>query len=599
MLPRGVFGRALFPLVLLLLLNRASLAAATQVTRIVGPRPIPFLNGMDLWVGGNALVFDQPTLSGLVRYDLSTGNITILASANDPPQKQLITANEVWIDQPTGDIFVNSVLLNDETRVSPDGAILGRFLGPIEGSEAADVGAFMESGCGMRRGAAPLRFFVGMYTTNPSYPTGVWELDPNGIIPPRFIYGAIGGHVVPGEHGFLAPHNLHFDPQANELYECEYLSGDIWAVNVDAHTARQVFQGRGFATGLEACGFDNDGSFVAAEYFTGRLLRFDPNGPANQTPSVIAQLSPGAHNFAVHPDGRILIANHAFDNVEVVEPNGHVSRLLPNALSLPQQVLPTADGRFIVADEISTAVVDPTVNLDKRITRPWLAADAQFQGVGTTGGCDVYLSNVSNHMLEHADLCHPEIHYQDVLPTPTFGQAGAIASSTTIGGARTSELWVADYVGLVWHVTGLRGSNQASALPLPFAFQRPAGLLLTPEGLYVSESAANRVTLVDPAIGLVKRVLSGFAAPHGLAREKDGSLLVIEGDIGRLTRVRPNGTRETVVNGLATKIKGGPSVALGSQSVGEYFAAGIAVTASGDIYVTTPADGSLIRITSN
>jgi glucose/arabinose dehydrogenase len=66
---------------------------------------------------------------------------------------------------------------------------------------------------------------------------------------------------------------------------------------------------------------------------------------------------------------------------------------------------------------------------------------------------------------------------------------------------------------------------------------------------------------------------------------------VIEAGAGRLTRVHPDGTRETVVDGLATQIRGVSIV-----PVINYYA-DVAVAGDGSIYVTLPATGELLRVT--
>jgi sugar lactone lactonase YvrE len=112
----------------------------------------------------------------------------------------------------------------------------------------------------------------------------------------------------------------------------------------------------------------------------------------------------------------------------------------------------------------------------------------------------------------------------------------------------------------------------------------PAGLAATGQDLWVSDWATGRVLEVVAGGRVHKRprvLAEGLAYPEGLAVCADGSLLVVEAEAGRLTRIDPrSGKVTTVWDGLAPCLQGDHPT---------WIFNGVAVDASGTIYLTSDA----------
>ncbi len=540
------------------------------------PRPLCCGNGVALQ--GDRLFMNHAALDRISRINVDTRSIKVLASERDPDDEELVTPDDLWIDRKTGDIYVTEILVNRVTRISPDGTRTTIVAGFADGT------AHPNAITGLRRKGEDLRLFITMVSFEPDSKTGIYEIDPQRRFPPRLVYGAAGGQVIYG-HGMRAPNAMEFDRRGRRLYVPETYGGNVYAVDVDEHTARLVYRGRSKTTNATAVRFARDGSLLYAEQSSGRLLRLDPKGPASQEPEVIARLNPGIDGIAEHRDGRIFLSNFRFGGLSVVHNSGRVSQLFRLSLSLPNGVTPLEDGRIAVADLGSLALVNPNRER-RRLSRPKQFLRDNFDiavGVATTGGCDVYATGFFRGTLQHVDVCEPSKPHTEIVRRRTFVAAWDIA-------ARDSELWVTDATGSVYHVTGVNGADQARARLLLSGLANPTGIAIGDGVLYVSESDGDQIRRIDPVTGATTGVITGLDEPEGLAVEADGSIVVVEAGAGQLVRVRPDGEREVVLHDLKTNIRGiGPLAFVN-------FYSDVALTARGDILVTLPKKGSLLEV---
>lgn len=550
---------------------------------------------------GTYLYVEHPSEDMISKVDLATGKVVgTIANEDDPDTEELITPDDLWRDPITGDLYVTEVLVNGVVRVSPDGKTRTRILfGFGDGSQAVN-GVEVDAITGTYDWGDKLRLFISTFSLDPKTKTGIWEISPDLSFAPQLVYGAVGGVDVYGQ-GLHGPDALAINPMwaegdAKELFVSELSGGRVWAIDIDTHEARLVYDPPGVTAETvvsAAFKFDSAGKIVYADFQSGKILRLDPNGPAIQTPEIIvASGPPGIHNVGVDNEKKkIFTSNIINGQITIMDEDGsNQTSIGGNSLNLPNGILPLPGGRLAVADLGAVAIVDPE---GKSLTRPWnfLVQNLDLTaGIGMTADCSGYATAFSRGTLQYlGSFCEKlGVRSSDILPAHSFAFPADI-----VGG--DGELWVSDLMGFVWHVIlpKLPVSAPAISVPLPTSFAGPTGLAMSPDSkLYVAESMAGQVRIVDPVTGATLGLITGLAEPEGLAFDLDGSLLVVEAGSGTLTRFKPDGTRELgpVATGLKTH-KRGVSV------IPQFnFFADVAVDGERNIFITSPEDGSLTRL---
>lgn len=551
---------------------------------LVPPRPLCCGNGVSL--SGDTLLMNHAALDAISAIDVNARTITKFAGESDPDTEELVTPDDLWRDPVTGDLYVTEILVNGVRKIAPDGTRTRVMTGFGDGV------AHPNAITGLRRPGQPLRLFISMVQFEPGSATGIWEIDPAGIVPPRLVYGAAGGRTIFG-HGMRAPNAMAFDPAGNELFVPESYGGAVYAIDVDAHTARMVYAGAGPAANGIALRFAADGSILYAEQNSGRLLRLDPNGPPSQTPFVVAQLDPGIDGIAQHADGRIFLSNFRYGGLSIVHPNGAVEQMFARGMDLPNGIVevrppggdvdPQPASRFAVGDLGSLAIVDAVTGA---ISRPKQFIRDDFDiavGVGTTFGCDVYATGFFRGTLQKVDVCDPSKPHVEVAPRKTFVAPWDVLAPTL------ASIFVTDAAtGIVWDIR--YQSDVLFLTPFAWGLQNPTSIAWDGgRTVFVSETGAGTVRVYDRFSGILEYELKGFNQPEGVAFVPHLGLLVVEAGSGSVTLVTDEG-RSTFIDGLATDIRGVAAV-----PVLNYFA-DIAVAADGTIVITSPLDGSITRL---
>ena len=86
-------------------------------------------------------------------------------------------------------------------------------------------------------------------------------------------------------------------------------------------------------------------------------------------------------------------------------------------------------------------------------------------------------------------------------------------------------------------------------------------------------------------------MVKGLDRPEGIAIAKDGSLLAVESEIGRLVKIKP-GSGEKIV--LAENLKTGEKP--GFKAPPSYYFSGVAVGSDGSIYVSCDKGREVVRV---
>jgi DNA-binding beta-propeller fold protein YncE len=105
------------------------------------------------------------------------------------------------------------------------------------------------------------------------------------------------------------------------------------------------------------------------------------------------------------------------------------------------------------------------------------------------------------------------------------------------------------------------------------------------ESIYVTETAGGRLLRVDLADDSVTVVASALAQPEGVAADPNGGALVVEVAAHRISHVAEDGSREPIAEDLPIGLSNGPSLYRG-----------LAVSESGEVFLTSDIDNTIYRI---
>jgi sugar lactone lactonase YvrE len=513
--------------------------------------------------GKGGLYVTQALYNRVVRIDLQhPEQLTVIADETDAQPLQV--PDDITLG-PDGNLYVTELLGRKVTRISLDGKqrkVLGTNLG--DGGTGTNGIAFNAQG---RLFATDLSF------SDPSHPGGLWEVDPAGVKPPVPIV-----RPLPTPEGFgFGPDGLAYVP--------EMFDGRIDVIDVDARrVVKTLVDGFGYLVALKV---DRTGNLLTMETDTGKVWRVDRTSGAR---TLVAQGPRGLDNLVEDRDGTIYVSNFAQGNVyRVDQAAGTFVPLVPDrSLTLPFSLSEAEDGSLVVGDFTAVA----RVSADGRVTRPnrLLVDGLQLLTPGAVQvGRDLYSSDFlpPEARLFRIDLDSGKRH----LVANGFGFPWTVREGP--GG----WILVGDQaLGAVFSVDPATGVRY----PLVQGLRSPSGLALDRDRgvVYVSDTGGGQVLAVpsarhdvpgeDPGTPTV--VATGLSNPEGVAVDPDGTLLVVEGDAGRLVRLDPSqGTRHVVAEGLPTR-----TVGIGVPLMN--YSSDVLVRRDGTIVVSGNVDGSLIEL---
>jgi len=331
---------------------------------------------------------------------------------------------------------------------------------------------------------------------------------------------------------------------------------------------------------------------VTMETDTGKVWRVDRTTGAR---TFVAQGPPGSDNLVIAPDGTIYVTNFAEGNVwRADEARGVLVPLLPQRpLTLPVSLSEAPDGALVVGDLTAVTRLEAGGRAD-RLSR--LLVD-----VGAASSPAKRLQLLTPGAVQIGD----EMYYSDFLPPDgrIFGRdlrtgerrlvAKGFGLPWTVRAGRPGHLLVGDQaLGSVFDVDVADGRTA----PVIQGLRSPSGLAFDAgHGIaYVSDTGGGRVLGVNLALPAPSPfvVATGLASPEGVAVDRDGTVLVVEGDTGNLYRVDPGDSRRRLVaSGLPTR-----TVGFGLPLMN--YSSDVLVRRDGRIVVSGDADGSLVELTA-
>ena len=183
-----------------------------------------------------------------------------------------------------------------------------------------------------------------LYATTVFLGDTLYEIDVEGVKPPRMIMEKMGGL-----NGF------EFGPD-DMLYGPLWFKGQVAKVDVDKAELTVVADGFKIPA---AVNFDSKGNLWVVDTALGQLVRVDPKTGAKK---MVAQLKPSLDNLAIDDKDRIFVSNMADNGIQEVDPEtGAAKQIIIGKLALPGGIGVVSDGgkdTIYVADVFAYRTVD-------------------------------------------------------------------------------------------------------------------------------------------------------------------------------------------------------------------------------------------------
>lgn len=511
---------------------------------------LPMSMGLRFGPDGNLYVC---TAAGLAVLDVAQGQLVDLIG----PERGVLVPEDV-IFGPDGSMYWAAMFVGDLGRRAPDGTVTTQMIGPGVNSLAFD---------------ATGRLFV----TEPWITDTLYLVDPTLQQPPQLLAQGLGGLK-----------NMEFGPDGL-MYGALMWQGRVVRVDVNATpvTVETIAEG---IPGPFTARFGPDGMLYVVERTGFTVQRMDPSTGAHTT---YATLPFGPDNIAFTPTGAMFVSSYTDGTVAVALPDGSVQTVLPGGLTVPSglAVVPRADGESVfVGNLFALREYDGATGAELGVER-FRFPPVAFGGAVSVAraGDNLVLTNFFPPGQGRVQVWDPVagevVRDLPGIPVPAnaigfgddlvvvdlgMGEGQARVLRVAPGGttvladitdqvvvplglvSRDDDLWVGDwYTGVVWQ---LIADGEELAQPVPAA--------------------------------------SGLSGPEGMAFDRDGSLLVVEGTAGRVSRVRlETGAVTPVVSGLQLSMAGaGMLPPFGLVN-------GIAVGPSGAVYVAGDLGNLVYKLT--
>jgi sugar lactone lactonase YvrE len=457
---------------------------------------------------------------------------------------------------PDGSVYWTSILSGEVAGFRPDGTrVVAARIGP---------------------GVNPLTFSPSgrLFVAQCFFGTGLFEVDPDGVEPPRVIRDDLGPRC--GLNG------MDWGPDGR-LYGPRWFRGEVVSIDVDTGEMRTELAGVQVPAAVK---FDSTGRLHVLDALAGQVLRVKGGAEGavrtvSQDAEVVARFPPGLDNFAFDSADTLYVSSFVDGFVARVNADGTQTMLSPAGMSSPGGVAVriTAEGvEAVVADlqalrgfDASSGKVHFTEANVLGVSPMGTALNVSIDGEHL-----VLASWVDNDVRVWSQREQRVVERHEGLQEP-------VAAVRFGGGLAIAE-----------HKAGrvilMQADGQFRVLASGLA--APTGLVVRGDDLYLTErSQGMLLRLVTDGAPLARpeTVIDGLAAPEGVALYRDG-FAIVEAGTGAVTVVDGEGRRTTV----ATLPVGLPA---GSAAQPPSFVFnGIASMGDGALIVTDERSRALLRI---
>jgi sugar lactone lactonase YvrE len=405
-----------------------------------------------------------------------------------------------------------------------------------------------------------------LYATTVFLGDALYEIDIEGVKPPRMIMEKMGGL-----NGF------EFGAD-DMLYGPLWFKGQVAKVDVDKPELTVVADGFKIPA---AVNFDSKGNLWVVDTALGQLVRVDPKTGAKK---MVAQLKPSLDNLAIDDKDRIFVSNMADNGIQEVDPEtGAAKQLIIGKLALPGGIGVVSDGAkdtIYVADVFAYRTVDGATGEVSEPAR--MHADGvtlEYPMSATAKGDEVILSSWFTGTVQVIDRKSGktrEMMHGFKAPHDAIRLAD--------GSILVNELGSKSLI----RASGEHGKDRNVLIG---DLEGPVGLVGGPKGeVYLTEAFAGQVSKVESS-GEKTVVAKDLKMPEGIALSPDGKLIVAEVGAKRIVQIDPQ-------NGNTTEIAGNLPIGLPPATPGGLpVPTGVGIGASGTIYFSSDIENAIYKVT--
>jgi sugar lactone lactonase YvrE len=540
-----------FPLVILcaLLLSQSAQASESKdhhphykVVRLTEDTLFAGCNGAVIGLDG-ALYVVHTGDGSTSRIDLRTLKVTTFIA----PNKGVSTSDDIAIDD-KGNFFITGTtpLVAEVYRVNKNG---------IKKVIAKD-GLLAPNGI-------RYNFRTGrLFTSECFWANRVFELDPNGVNPPKLL---VGPNVI------AVPEGFDFDPYTNDLIIPDMGTGRILRVNPDTGAIATIAEGFEAPIALKV----GPDKMIYFPELGGAVYRLSLDGKKSEK---LAQLPPGLDNLGITREGRLYITNYWDATVYKVatDGSGKYETLFPTGPNTIFGII-LKNGKVLIGDAIMIRILEK-----HKFTQTTLNAWTQ-SGMPLTLG----LANGPGDWVFWPDCISNAV----AMGNPSTGEFHAIAGelngpTAVLMKGDGSKLYIAEYGG--GQITELNLSDYSKHV-LATGLEGPLALAIIRNTLYVAEAKVGRISKVDLASGKKEVFVAGLGKLGALADDGAGNLLALDDAAGRLFKIDP---KDLSISTIAEDLPVA-NATIGSYPVVE-FPYAMTVSPEGDIYIPTAGRGLIM-----
>lgn len=406
-----------------------------------------------------------------------------------------------------------------------------------------------------------------LYATTVFLGDTLYEIDVEGVKPPRQIMEKMGGL-----NGF------EFGPD-DKLYGPLWFKAQVAKVDVDK--AELTVVADGFKVPA-AVNFDSKGDLWVVDTALGQLVRVDPKSGAK---TMVAQLKPSLDNLAIDDKDRIYVSNMADNGIQEVDPaTGQARQVIIGKLALPGGIGVTSENgkdTIHVADVFAYRTVDgATGEVTEKARMHAAGVTLEYPMSATAKGNDVVLSSWFTGTVQVID-----------------GKTGATRDMLHGFKAPHDALVLADGSILVAEfgtkslvrVSGEHGKDRTTLIG---GLEGPVGLVAGSRGeVYLTEAFSGVISMIE-SNGEKTVVAKDLKMPEGIARARDGKLIVAEVGAKRLIEIVPEtGTVTEIAANLPIGLVGAPG------GLPTHIPTGVGIGESGTIYFSSDIENAIYKLT--